>query len=94
MNHTAIDNARAYLTVDTWDGRKQIVDIELLLHRHRVEAVLGLLAEMLRDHKKRLRKLILSNRSDPRIDHEAARCFRISMALNTLRNQSRTQRAA
>lgn len=93
MDRTAVEHAQAYLTINSWNGPYHIVDVRVLLERHHVDSVISLLIELISDHKKRLRKLILANKCDPRIDTQVAKCFRLSMALNTLRN-STTKMAA
>ena len=86
MTKRIINHVQEYLTV-VGDGKVyQIVNVELLLRRHPPEAVIAFLKELQSDYKKELSKLIITIRSDSKINEIVARSFRIKMAINTIRN--------
>ena len=86
MTKKVINHVQEFLTVV--DGGKvyQIVNITLLLKRHRTDAVIVFLKELQGDYKKELAKLIKTDRTDPKINELVAKNFRIKMAINTIRN--------
>ena len=86
MTKKVIDAAQQYLTVTGEDGASQIVNIQLLLCKHPPDRVLTFLRELHTDYRKELRKLIGKDKTDPNINELVAKCFRLKMAINTIRN--------
>ena len=86
MTKRVINEVQDYLTI-CGEGRVyQIVNVEMLLKRHKGEAVIGFLNLLRNDYKKELKQLIQSNKTDPRINELVAKNFRIRMAINTIKN--------
>ena len=86
MTKRVINEVQEYLTVVGEDRVYQIVNVEMLLKRHKGEAVIGFLNLLRDDYKKELKQLIQNNKTDPRINELVAKNFRIRMAINTIRN--------
>ena len=86
MTKKVIDAAQQYLTVTGEDGTSQIVNIQFLLCKHPPDRVLTFLRELHTDYRKELRKLIGKDKTDPHINELVAKCFRLRMAINTIRN--------
>ncbi len=96
MTKKAITKAQEYLTVIYPDGERvyQIVNIELLLHRHSPQEVISFLQKLRKDCKYRLRWLLKNNVSDARINEAVAKNFRLKMCINTIKNYEREVIAA
>jgi len=96
MTKKAINKAQEFLTVMQSDGDRvyQIVNIEFLLKRHPPEAVILFLEELRIDCKRRLKKLLKQNVTDPGINEAVARNFRLKMCINTIRNHTKEVKAA
>lgn len=86
MTKRVINHVQEFLSfVD--DGKVyQIVNVELLLRKHPLDAVIAFLKELQGDYKKELAKLIKTSRTDPKINELVAKNFRIKMAINTIKN--------
>ena len=87
MTTEAITAAQDYLTVIYGDRRRRILNIRLLLECHPVEAVIGFLKSLLREKEKMLRKYILRDRSNPKIDELVATMWRIYMCIHVLEEE-------
>ena len=96
MTKKIINRAQNYLTVVNSDNGRvyQVVNIELLLHRHPPDAVISFLQELRSDYKKKLKMLLKNNISDSRINDIVAVNFRIKMAINTIRKYDNGGRIA
>ena len=94
MKDHVIEEAQNYLTVQYDDRTHQMVNVELLLHRHGPEAVLDFLIELQEQYRKNLRQLIRKNKNDPKINDLVAKRFRIRMAINVIKNSERREKAA
>ena len=79
-----IQEAQEYLTVNSNAKRSQIVNIELLSQRHPKERVVTFLRELFEDHKKLLQQLILTDKTDAKVNETIATMFRIHMAIKTI----------
>ena len=79
-----IQEAQEYLTVNSDTKKSQIVNIELLSQRHPKERVLTFLRELFEDHKKLLQQLILTDKTDAKVNETIATMFRIHMAIKTI----------
>jgi len=79
-----IREAQEYLTVNNNSKKSQIVNIELLSQRHPKERVLTFLRELFEDHKKLLQQLILTDKTDAKVNETIATMFRIHMAIKTI----------
>lgn len=94
MNPEVIELAQEFLTVDYSDRTSKIADLELLIFRHGPEKVNEFLNSLLADHKKRLRRMIKKDKTDPRINDTIAAMFRIKMAIRTITNDLQPKEAA
>jgi len=94
MKDEAITEAQDFLTVRYSDHVHQMANVDLLLRRHGLDTVLEVLTNLKEDYRKRLKTLILRDRTDPRINDLVAKRFRIRMAINIIRNGEREARAA
>ena len=90
MKRLLIARAQEFLTVNYDDRTYQMVNIELLMRRHPPEEVIGFLKDLRRDYSRQLKGLLRRDRTSPRINEMAARLFRLKMAINTIRNGTRT----
>ena len=79
-----IQEAQEYLTVNSNAKKSQIVNIELLSQRHPKERVVTFLRELFEDHKKLLQQLILTDKTDAKVNETIATMFRIHMAIKTI----------
>ena len=82
-----IQEAQEYLTVNSDTKKSQIVNIELLSQRHPKERVLTFLRELFEDHKKLLQQLILTDKTDAKVNETIATMFRIHMAIKTIERE-------
>ena len=88
MTTEIITEAQDYLTVIYGDRRRRIMNIRLLLENHPTEAVIGFMKSLLREKEKMLRKYILRDKTDPRLDDLVAVMFRIYMSIEVLEKES------
>ena len=88
MNKNKIDNIQEFLTVNKGDDipKQQIVNIQLLLHRHPPAAVIRFLTDLHQEYSKKLQKVIREDKTSSRLDELIAAKFRIKMAINSIRN--------
>lgn len=96
MTKKVINKAQEFLTVTQSDGDRvyQIVNIEFLLQRHPPEEVISFLEELRCECKRRLKKLLKNNVTDPGLNDVVARNFRLKMCINTIRNYTKEVKAA
>jgi len=88
MTTEIITQAQDYLTVIYGDRRRRILNIMVLLENHQTEAVIGFMKSLLREKEKMLRKYILRDKTDPRLDDLVAVMFRIYMSIEVLEKES------
>jgi hypothetical protein len=88
MTTEIITEAQDYLTVIYGDRRRRILNIRVLLENHPTEAVIGFMKSLLREKEKMLRKYILRDKTDPRLDDLVAVMFRIYMCIEILERES------
>jgi len=96
MTKRVINDVQDYLTVIRNDGKQvyQIVNVELLLHRHPPEAVISFLSQLQIELRRKLSKLIKEDKTNSRINDIVAKRFRIKMAINTIKNSQKKENAA
>ena len=87
MTTEIITQAQDYLTVIYGDRRRRILNIMVLLENHQTEAVIGFMKSLLREKEKMLRKYILRDKTDPRLDDLVAVMFRIYMCIQVLESE-------
>ena len=88
MTTEIITEAQDYLTVIYGDRRRRILNIRVLLENHPTAAVIGFMKSLLREKEKMLRKYILRDKTDPRLDDLVAVMFRIYMSIEVLEKES------
>ena len=94
MTKKIISNVQEFLTIVGEDRVYQIVNVELLLHRHPPQAVIAFLEQLRTDYKKELSQLIKNSKTSSRINELVAMNFRIKMAINTIKNAKGVKDAA
>lgn len=87
MTTEAITAAQDYLTVINGNYTRRILNLQQLLENHPAEAVIGFLKSLLREKEKMLRKYILRDKSNPRIDELVATMWRIYMCVHVLEEE-------
>ena len=93
MTTEIITEAQDYLTVIYGDRRRRILNIMVLLENHPTEAVIRFMKSLLREKEKMLRKYILRDKTDPRLDDLVAVMFRIYMCIEVLEKESEVNRS-
>ena len=88
MTTEVITAAQDYLTVINGNYTRRILNLQQLLESHPAEAVIGFLKSLLREKEKMLRKYILRDKTDPRLDDLVAVMFRIYMSIEVLEKES------
>jgi len=83
----AIGTAQDYLTVEREGVRKKMIDLATLVERHALEKILGFLRDYLREKEKKLRELILIDRTQGKVDEAVSAMFRLHMAIRTLEGE-------
>ena len=94
MTEIEIETAQDYLTVIGEERTYQIVNIRELLKKHPPSDVMAFLLQLESEYMKKLRKLICENKTSSSINDLVARCFRIKMAISTIKNQTEVKDAA
>lgn len=96
MTRKIMNNIQNYLTVIAEDGDRvyQIVNAEFLLKRHPPQAVISFLQELYKDFGKQLKREIAKDKTAPRVNRIVAKRWRVKMAINTIRNNSKKGVAA
>mgnify|MGYP000890857122 FL=1 len=87
MTTEAITAAQDYLTVINGNYTRRILNLQQLLESHPTEAVIGFLKSLLREKEKMLRKYILRDKSNPKIDELVATMWRIYMCVHVLEEE-------
>ena len=85
MTPETIQKIQACLTVyRNGDGKKKIIDVEVLLKRHKTEAVISLLKGLLEEKQKALIALFDADESRFEIDETIGAMFRLNLAIKRL----------
>ena len=88
MTPEIIHRVQALLTVCHNGQRKEkIVDVEILLKRHKAESVVSLLKGLLKEKQKALVALIVTDESRTEIDEIAGAVSRLHMAIKRLERE-------
>ena len=83
MTQETIRTAQMYLTIDS----KKILDVETLSKRHTDGKIIALLEDLLKDKKKEVKDLISLSIAGTGLDKAIVECFRVSLALNLIREE-------
>lgn len=85
MTTESIQKVQALLTVcRNGDGKNKIIDVEVLLKRHKAESVISLLEGLLKEKQKGLIALIVTDESRFEIDETIGTMFRLHLAIRRL----------
>ena len=88
MTAESIQRVQALLTVcHNGDGKKKIIDVEVLLMRHKAESVISLLEGLLKEKQKGLIALIDTDESRFEIDETIGIMFRLHLAIKRLERE-------
>jgi hypothetical protein len=88
MSKKEIDNIQDFLTIVKEDENRkhQIVNVELMLQRHKPGAVIDFLDGLHKEYARKLQKIIREDKTSTRLNEIIATKFRIKMAINCIRN--------
>ncbi len=87
MTTDTIRKIQACLTVRHNGGQKKIIDVEVLLKRHKAESVISLLKRLLKEKQKNLVTLINTDESRFEIDETIGTMFRLHLAIRRLEQE-------
>ena len=88
MTTETIKTAQDYLTVVHQDyGKREIVNVEILLERHRPEFVINILEDLFKEKRKALVKMMGADKSKSEIDRTVSEMFRIHMAIKVIEEE-------
>ncbi|MGA2958186.1 MAG: hypothetical protein ABSF48_20970 [Thermodesulfobacteriota bacterium] len=88
MTTESIQKVQALLTLcRNGDRKKKIIDVEILLKRHKAESVISLLKELLKEKQKTLVALIVTDESRFEIDETIGTMFRLHLAIRRLERE-------
>jgi hypothetical protein len=88
MSKKEIDNIQDFLTIVKEDENRkhQIVNVELMLQRHKPGTVIDFLDGLHKEYARKLQKIIREDKTSTRLNEIIATKFRIKMAINCIRN--------
>ena len=88
MTTETIQKVQALLTVcRNGDRKKKIIDVEVLLKRHKAESVISLLEGLLQEKQKTLVALFDADESRFEIDETIGTMFRLHLAIRRLERE-------
>ena len=88
MTTETIQKVQALLTVcRNGDRKEKIIDVEVLLNRHKAESVISLLEGLLKEKQKGLIALIDTDESRFEIDETIGTMFRLLLAIRRLERE-------
>jgi hypothetical protein len=87
MTIETILEAQEYLTINTGEKKKRIVDLNLLLKNHRQGAVVMFLEQVLREQERQLKHLITRDKTAVEVNETIATMFRLTMAIKTMEQE-------
>ncbi len=88
MTTETIQKIQACLTVcRNGDEKRKIIDVEVLLKRHKTESVISLLRRLLKEKQKTLVTLIDTDESKFEIDEIIGTMFRLHLAIRRLERE-------
>ena len=89
MTADSIHKIQACLTVCQNGGqKKKIIDVEVLLKRHKAESVISLLKRLLKEKQKSLVTLVDTDESRYEIDETIGQMFRLHLAIRRLQKET------
>jgi CYTH domain-containing protein len=87
MTTDTIQKIQACLTVRHNGGQRKIIDVEVLLKRHKAESVISLLKRLLKEKQKSLVALINTDESKFEVDETIGTMFRLHLAISRLEQE-------
>ena len=88
MTTDTIQKIQACLTVcRNGDEKRKIIDVEVLLKRHKAESVISLLKRLLKEKQKTLVTLVDTDESKFEIDEIIGTMFRLHLAIRRLERE-------
>ena len=88
MTTDTIQKIQACLTVcRNGDEKRKIIDVEVLLKRHKAESVISLLKRLLKEKQKTLTTLVNTDESRYEIDEIIGTMFRLHLAIRRLERE-------
>ena len=94
MTLDKINEIQDYLTVDYGDYKKTILDMNLLLRRHKPEAVVTFLYQLIKEKEKALRNLIISDKTSPKVNDTVAFMLRVYLVIKILEREAEEMKCA
>ena len=88
MTADTIQKIQACLTVSRNGDEKKIIDVELLLKRHKAESVISLLKRLLKEKQKSLVTLVDTDESRFEIDETIGQMFRLHLAIRRFQKET------
>ena len=88
MTGDTIQKIQACLTVSRDGDEKKIIDVALLLKRHKAESVISLLKRLLKEKQKSLVTLVNTDESRYEIDETIGQMFRLHLAIRRLQRET------
>ncbi len=88
MTLEKITEIQNYLTVDYGEHKKTILDINLLLRRHKPEVVVMFLYQLLKEKERALRNLIITDKSSSKVNDTISFMFRVFMVIKILERET------
>ena len=88
MTGDTIQKIQACLTVSRDGDEKKIIDVALLLKRHKAESVISLLKRLLKEKQKSLVTLVDTDESRYEIDETIGQMFRLHLAIRRLQKET------
>jgi hypothetical protein len=88
MTQKTIQEAQDYLTMNSEDRVRRIIDIETLLRKHSEPIVLTFMRNLLREKEKILKGLIVRDKKNAKINETVVAMFRLYMAIKILEKET------
>jgi len=88
MTADTIQKIQACLTVSRDGDEKKIINVEMLLKRHKAESVISLLKRLLKEKQKSLVTLVNTDESRYEIDETIGQMFRLHLAIRRLQRET------
>ena len=86
-NHT-IETVQDYLTMISENRVMRIIDVQTLIERHPLKAVVSLLEEMARQKESILEELLREDKTSSLVNETIAMVFRLNMAIETIQKNN------
>lgn len=87
MTRQNIIDAQGYLTMRKNECTRRILDIHSLMRNHSQSEIIQFMKEYLREKEKSLKEMVLTDKSNHRVDEIVAAMFRLHMAIRILEDR-------